>query len=311
MTMPTTIGTLLKSRREELGFSLSQMSEKTKVPLHKLQAIEDDNIGYFKDEITYLKFYVRYYFTALHLNFDDYKEVFSASIDSYTETAQLVKTQEMRDLHKRVASHADVQLNQRKKTSNRKGYTKRVRSDFAFILMIVVGLLIVLSLLFIFFKTVLPLMSQTPQDNVVIVVPDPIIKDEEPTDEPDPEVPVVFTVTLSSERDPRGQRTIYDVTGFSEGDTVTFEVEVFATASWISSKVDGLATVNPPSKNYVKGTTYSLIVTAQLERVVEITIGKLQQQVLRINETEISLDEELLKERISSSITFRFVEKTP
>jgi transcriptional regulator with XRE-family HTH domain len=49
MTMPSTIGSLLKARREELGFSLSQMSEKTKVPLHKLQAIEDDNIAYFKE----------------------------------------------------------------------------------------------------------------------------------------------------------------------------------------------------------------------------------------------------------------------
>ena len=310
MTMPTTIGTLLKTRREELGFSLSQMSEKTKVPLHKLQAIEDDNIGYFKDEITYLKFYVRYYFTALHLNFDDYKEMFSASIDTYTETAQLIKTQEMRDLHKRVASHADVQLNQRQKTS-RKSKTKRVRSDFAFILMIVVGLLIVLSLLFVFFKTILPLISQSPQDQVVIVVPDPIINDEDPTDDPDPEDPVVFTVTLSAERDPRGQLTIYEVTGFSEGDTVTLNVEVFANASWISSKVDGVATVNPPSKNYVKGNTYSLIVSAQVDRVVEITIGKLQQQVLRIIGTEILMDETLLKERISSSFTFRFVEKTP
>lgn len=310
MTITTTIGTLLKARREELGFSLSQMSEKTKVPLHKLQAIEDDNIGYFKDEITYLKFYVRYYFTALHLNFDDYKEMFSSSIDTYTETAQLVKTQEMRELHKRVASHADVQLNQRKKIS-RKGYTKRVRSDLAFILMIVVGLLIVLSLLFIFFKTVLPLLSQTPQDQVAIIVPDPIINDDDPTDDPDTEEPVVFTVTQSTERDPRGQLTIYDVSGFSEGDTVTIEVEVFANASWISSKVDGLATVNPPSKNYVKGNTYALIVTAQIDRVVEITIGKLQQQVLRINGTEILMDEELLNERISSSFTFRFVEKTP
>lgn len=310
MTITTTIGTLLKARREELGFSLSQMSEKTKVPLHKLQAIEDDNIGYFKDEITYLKFYVRYYFTALHLNFDDYKELFSSSIDTYTETAQLVKTQEMRELHKRVASHADVKLNQRKKTG-RKGYTKRVRSDLAFILMIVVGLLIVLSLLFIFFKTVLPLLSQTPQDQVVIVVPDPIINDDDPTDDPDTEEPVVFTVTQSTERDQRGQLTIYDVSGFTDGDTVTIEVEVFANASWISSKVDGLATVNPPSKNYVKGNTYALIVTAQIDRVVEITIGKLQQQVLRINGTEILMDEELLNERISSSFTFRFVEKTP
>ena len=118
-------------------------------------------------------------------------------------------------------------------------------------------------------------------------------------------------MTLSAERDPRGQLTIYEVTGFSEGDTVTLNVEVFANASWISSKVDGVATVNPPSKNYVKGNTYSLIVSAQVDRVVEITIGKLQQQVLRINGTEILMDETLLKERISSSFTFRFVEKTP
>jgi hypothetical protein len=312
MTLPTTIGTLLKTRREELGFSLSQMSEKTKVPLHKLQAIEDDNIAYFKDEITYLKFYVRYYFNALHLNFEDYKDLFNTSVESYTETAQLVKTQEMRELHERIASGANKQLN--KSTRNLKKRPRQaLRSDLAFISMIVIGLLIVLALLFVFFQSVLPILAQTKGDQLVIVIPDPIEHEKDPIEEPDdePEEPIVFSVVKTTDLDKFGQMSIYEVSGFTEGDAVTIEVEVRASKSWVSSKVDGVSTVNPPRRDYLRGEIYTLIVAAQTGREIEVYIGNLNRQILRINGTVITMDEELLDKRESSSFYFRFVETSP
>mgnify|MGYP001810270932 CR=1 FL=1 len=311
MTMPNTIGTLLRARREELGFSLPQMSEKTKVPLHKLQAIEDDNIAYFKDEITYLKFYVRYYFNALHLSFDDYKDLYNASVDHYTETAQLVKTQEMRELHQRVASGANARL-PKKAPVVKKRLQKPMRSDLAFISMIVIGLMVVLALLFIFFQTVLPLLSKAQDNQQVIVVPDPIDHETDPVDDPDdPDEPVVFTVTKTTQADKNGQLTKYEVTGYTEGDTVTIEVEIKAAASWVSSKVDGISTVNPPRRDYVRGEIYTLIVTAQLDRMIEVYIGNLKSQILRINGTVIEMDPQLLEERPNSSFYFHFVENNP
>jgi cytoskeletal protein RodZ len=311
MTMPSTIGSLLKARREELGFSLSQMSEKTKVPLHKLQAIEDDNIAYFKDEITYLKFYVRYYFNALHLNFEEYKDQYNASVDHYTESAQLVKTQEMRELHQRVATGANARL-PKKAPVTRKQLKKPMWSDLAFISMIVIGLVVVLALLFIFFQTVLPLLSKAQDNQQVIVVPDPIDHETDPVDDPDdPDEPVVFTVTKTSQVDKNGQLTNYEVTGYTEGDTVTIEVEIKSAASWVSSKVDGISTVNPPRRDYVRGEIYTLIVTAQLDRTIEIYIGNLKSQILRINGSVIEMDPQLLEERPNSSFYFRFVESNP
>lgn len=312
MTLPTTIGSLLKARREELGFSLSQLSEKTKVPLHKLQAIEDDNIAYFKDEITYLKFYVRYYFNALHLNFEDYKDLFNTSIEMYTETAKLIKTQEMRELHERVASGANKQFQKTTKTIKKRP-RQALRSDLAFISMIVIGLLIVLALLFVFFQSVLPILTQTKGDQQVIVIPNPIEREKDPIEEPDdePEEPVVFSVVKTSKLDKNGQLTIYEVSGFTEGDAVTIEVEIRASKSWVSSKVDGVSTVNPPRRDYLRGEIYTLIVTAQTGRGIEVYVGNLNRQILRINGTVISMDQDLLAERESSSFYFRFVEATP
>lgn len=312
MTMPTTIGSLLRARREELGFSLSQMSEKTKVPLHKLQAIEDDNIAYFKDEITYLKFYVRYYFNALHLNFDEYKELYNASVEHYTETAQLIKTQEMQQLHQRVANGANARVTKASSTT-KKRIKKPLRTDLAFVSMIVIGFLVVLALLFVFFKTILPLLTQPSDNDQVIVVPDPIDHDSDTDDDPDdPDDPVVvFTVTKTTQVDKNGQLTNYDVTGYTEGDTVTIEVEVKAAASWVSSKVDGVSTVNPPRRDYVRGEIYTLIVTAQRDRLIEVYIGNLKSQILRINGTVIEMDPQLLEERPNSSFYFRFVETNP
>jgi cytoskeletal protein RodZ len=288
------------------------MSEKTKVPLIKLQAIEDDNIAYFKEELTYLKFYVRYYFNALHLNFDDYKDVFNATIDTYTETAQLIKTQEMRDLHQRVANGANKQL-QKANVSVRKRPQKAIRSDLAFISMIVVGLLIVLSLLFVFFQSILPILAQDRDNKQVIVIPNPIEHKKDEVDEPaeEPEDPIVFTVVKSATRDKNGQLTNYNVSGYTEGDTVTIEVEVVSTKSWISSKVDGVSTVNPPRRDYLRGEIYTLIVTAKPGSLIEVYIGNLNRQILRINGSVVVMDAQLLTDRVSSSFFFRFVEETP
>jgi len=96
------IGQILKSRREELGYSLILMSEKTKVPLAKLQAIEEGNLAYFKDELTYVKFYVRYYFNALHLNYEDHKELLNEALDDFTQTAALKKIEALEESTKRV-----------------------------------------------------------------------------------------------------------------------------------------------------------------------------------------------------------------
>ena len=50
------IGNRLKERREELGFTLKEMSDKTRVPVYKLQAIENGDLKFFDNEKNTLTF---------------------------------------------------------------------------------------------------------------------------------------------------------------------------------------------------------------------------------------------------------------
>lgn len=64
--MPT-LGETLRSTREEKRIKLTQVAEKTKIPLDKLQALEADRYGELPDDV-YLRGAIRNYAIFLGLN---------------------------------------------------------------------------------------------------------------------------------------------------------------------------------------------------------------------------------------------------
>ena len=69
------IGQKLRERREELGFTLEQMCEKTKVTIPNLKAIEAGDLEYFDNDLSYLRFYIKYYCQALYLDYEPFRTV--------------------------------------------------------------------------------------------------------------------------------------------------------------------------------------------------------------------------------------------
>jgi transcriptional regulator with XRE-family HTH domain len=296
------IGQILKARREELGYSLPKMSERTKVSLAKLNAIEEGDLAYFKDELTYVKFYVRYYFNSLHLNYEDYKELLSAALDDYTQTSSLKKIEEIKESNARVKARVQNLSSPKTKTEQPK-VKKKVKVDVGFVSMFVISVLIVLALVYVFLSSVLPMLSKTNDDNKVIVVPDPIVHEDDPVDPEDPVVPVL---TLTS------TGTInYEITGFTVDQDITFIILLPNSESWLSSKVDGVSTINPARGYYQRGDSYTKIVKATDGMVVELFIGYLASPKITVNGIDVHIDDSLVASKNKSSFYFTFKGTTP
>jgi cytoskeletal protein RodZ len=133
------IGKSLKERREELGFTLKQMSEKTKVPTNKLQAIENGDIKYFDNDLTYLKFYVRYYCNALHLDFELFRDSLDLALDEFSNTSKMMKISEINEIHDRV-----------KERVINKPTTRKRQLDVSFISFVSSIILLVITLVLVF-----------------------------------------------------------------------------------------------------------------------------------------------------------------
>jgi transcriptional regulator with XRE-family HTH domain len=296
------IGQILKARREELGYSLSKMSERTKVPTAKLNAIEEGNLTYFKDELTYVKFYVRYYFNSLHLNYDDYKELLNASLDEYTQTSTLKKIEETNESNARVKSRVQNASSKKSKTGQSK-LKNKVKVDLGFVSMFVISILIVLALIYVFISSVLPMLSKNVDDQKVIIVPDPIVHEENPDDDVVPEEPVLTLATVG--------KIDYEITGFTADQDIAFIIQLPKSKSWLSSKVDGVKTLNPARDYYEKGDTYTIIVKATEGMMVELYVGYFDSTKISVNGIDVPIDDSLVSSKNKSSFFFTFKGTTP
>ncbi len=293
------IGQILKARREELGYSLPKMSEKTKVPVAKLQAIEEGNLAYFNQELTYVKFYIRYYFNALHLNFEDYKEVLDLALDVFTQTAALKKIQEQDEMTARVKSRVKSKSKPISSKNNSPKSKRKIQTDIGFISMFIISVLVVLALIYVFVSAVLPMINKSTNTPKVIVVPDPIVHEEDPGDTEEPIETIEFTITKMD--------TIhYEISGFNINEEITFVIYLPNSISWLSSKVDGISSVNPARRYYEKGESYTLIVSAKENMIVELYVGHLASPKITVNGKDVEIDSSLVSSKLKSSFYFTF-----
>jgi transcriptional regulator with XRE-family HTH domain len=277
------IGQILKARREELGYTLDAISVKTKVPKAKLNAIEEGNIAYFKDELTYVKFYVRYYFNALHLNYDDYKNLLNESLDDYTQTDTLKKIEERTEASQRVKTRASEISEIGKKASKAPSRKVKLKADVGFISMFVISILVVLALIYVFVTSIIPLLNQTPNNDKLIVLPDPIVHEDDPDIPDTPEDKILTVTTIDA--------THFTVTGYEDAQEITLIIAQPSTSSWLGSKIDGVKVTNPQTGFYPKDAVYTLIIPQVHDDMeVEVLIGWVYKQNITLNGIQIPID---------------------
>lgn len=297
------IGKKLAAERKKRKLSYDDISEATKMPIGHLKAIEDGDLDYFKDNLTYVRFYVRSYCKALGVPYEKMKDDVLESVDEYTNTLTLKALEEQEAMEANIHDKSDhkesngpllAKKDRQSILQNAKQnvrFRKVKRFDYAFLSLIIVSVLIVLLVLYV---GVSSLLSKKDNDNVK---QDPVVeKDNKPTPEVEkpkeekPEEPVVPEEEVNAITFVKESAGVYVVNGLKVGEEITFDVS-FPTASqfnmWTGNT--GIAGAYHMAN---ANETYTTKATATSSRVIyTLNFWNYQNNVIKVNGVELKLDE--------------------
>ena len=283
------IGLKLKERREELGFTLRQMSDKTRVPIGKLEAIEAGDLKRLENDLSYVRFYVRYYCNALHIDFEEVREDLDESLDEYSNTTKMMKISEVNEVSERIQERA-MSLNR----------SKQKKWDVSLITFVASVLVLIITLILVFIFLILPNLNQV-KDPVLVnpQIPEPI----EPLPNTPEETPVVEDQILAINQI---DSLNYEIVGFDENEELSLILN-FGSNAYVRITVNGDSAVNLPSKLYNVGSTLDFKFTASADTTLEIYIGWMNGNTMLLNDLSIPLNAEIATRNGSVTLTFKCV----
>ena len=290
------IGNSLREKRLERGLSLEQMNEKTKLSIAQLEAIEKGDIAFFRDDLSYLSYFVRYYANALDMNYDDLRSELDHTISEYTTSISLSQIKRQESLSTNIKSKS-------KHTTQYKSTVVKPKKkvvDLRTFGLIALALLIIASLGFVLIKYIPAWLNQDPIERPSIVLPggeDESDEDETETQEPEEKPATIEVIAI----DPNN----YEIKGLKVDDVAELKV-VFNEPSWTQFKLDNVKLTEPKEATYQPGSEAIIKTVVKDQQVVSIHFGRLQGNALEINGTPIVLDE-AVQNAIVSTLSFKFV----
>lgn len=279
------IGEILKQRRIELGFSIDEIHEKTKLsPLH-IKAIEEGNIDYFKHDLSYLKFFLQYYCQAVYVDFDEIKEDYEGILNEYNET-QAIKRLEVtqasnENIQRRIQNHQNLY----KKPKGSIGIEFK-KIDHQTIITLMIIALLALLLLFGFFKFVLPILTGQTNKEKIVEVNEPVKQTD--ANQPVKETPVKEVQPVAQIKSVIQDYSNYQISGIPKKD-MTLKLK-FNSETWIQVYINDLP-VNEPTSQVYEANTEVLIPIKEDTNKVTIHFGNLLGAKVFVNDTLVTLDE--------------------
>ncbi|CAM3583524.1 RodZ family helix-turn-helix domain-containing protein [Erysipelothrix urinaevulpis] len=285
------IGAILKERRQQLNYTLEEMSAQTKLSIVQLQAIERGDIQFFKDDLSYLSYFVRYYANALGIDYNEIRNQLDDSINQYTDTVSLSKIRKQEEINERVLTQA------------KRGAKARRKIDFSSI--ILVGVVIVIGALLVvaWQKVIWPgLQAKDPINPPVIVVPDEEKPEDEGEEKPEEKPEDVAKLDVKTV-DPFH----YEITGWKEGDELTFDLKV-VNRTWVRFSENGVVLDAPAQGIYETDQDVKVILKAEKDKVLSANIGYVKGNIITLNEEKIELAPEAGESQSGLVLEFKLVE---
>lgn len=285
------IGATLKKRREELGYTLEEMSNKTRISVAQLKALEEGDLEFFKDDLSYVRYFVRFYCQALYLDFEPLRNQLSLDLDQFTETMSL----------KEIHDREEMQSNIERKISKASGTIKKEKRkiDYSLVSLLAVIAVMVVCLGVVLFKTVPGWFKDKPQDvrpPVAEVTPTP---ETEPTETPSViDQPSALSVTMSA-NDP----STYEIRGWKDSETVSINV-TFAQDTWIRVLENDIATDNPASTTYHAQDVMEITRNASKDLKITIHFGIVRGNVITVNGQEVQLEPTIAAKTSGQKVNF-------
>lgn len=291
------IGKLLRERRLELGLTVEDISDKTRLTIKHIHALEEGDISFFKDDLTYLRFFLRSYCNALDIDFDEIKDELRESINEYTTTFSMSAQQEHNDMEESISSKSK-KLSGPKKTQN---YTlpprhkARRKVDISLISFLIIVAVVVAGLLYTAFVRV----QEKNADENVNNIP-PVVEEDNSTPKEEVKPPVEEKKEVKIEKEDINS---YTISNLEKEEEVIIEVK-FGSSSWFAGAVNDVQTADPVSKVYNPDEVIQLKVPFDEKNSVQLTFGFMKGNTISVNGKEIEIDESL--KNAASRTVFNF-----
>ena len=282
------IGEFLKQKRLEKGITIEDLVNKTRMPITRIKAIEEGDISLFKDDITYLQFFIQSYCRALGVDYAEIKEKLNDSILGYTTTFQTDQIRAQEETEKNIRERS----NQRIKDYKVKYPTNKVkrRIDFSLISFVAV-ISIILVCLIVAGTSFLKGLSNEPDNkpNTPPVVQTPV--DDDKTDESDnkptldqPDEPVV-----KKEIEVNTTNDVSRFTIVNAEEKFVLKVQ-FVANSWFELKLDGIAQATPKAAVYDAGNVLEIEIDPTKQTEISMRFGYFANNKVFVADKEIAFD---------------------
>lgn len=317
------IGKKLQQRRIELNLSYEDVSNMTKLSIPHLKAIEEGDLDYFKDDLTYVRFYVRSYCKALDVPYENFKDDVVDSIEDYTNTMAMKKQERKEQMEKAIAERtkpvkasnivrkevetlmkenkgpklakkdfASIQQNANK---NKRFKNKKMDVSMMSLLAVLVGIVGI-----VIYVGVGSLFNgeETPKDPSI---DNPPVVDKTPTPEVDADADVEKDPS-NGDKESKKDVTItmetansYIVSGIKVDDKVEIEVKFTDNQSWFDGAFNTAPIQNDRAdKIYGPNESYTVDNKAGTNDVYELIFGYFPGTKILVNGSEVSIDPSLL-----------------
>ena len=299
------IGQILKEKRLELNYTLEDMSQKTKMSTVQLKAIVDGNISFFKEDLSYLSYFVRYYSNALNIDYNELRKDLDHTITEFTQTISIKEISELEAINQKIDTNAKKKDITMDSSTNLSKVRRSI--DYTSWLLLGFAVIITIGLIFSFFKFIVPALKNTDPIDKPIVTPLPKPDEGEtpakpnPSEpKPEPEKPNETATTIS-----KVDASHYSVQSWNENETMMFEYKI-SVGTTIRFNLDGVAQSTPEPRIYKGGETVSFTTTAAQARELRINVGYPLNNEIYLNGEKVDLDASITNSTKPALILFSF-----
>lgn len=278
----------LRKKRIELGYSVDKVAKETRLSSKIIKSIDNGEIDFFKDDISYLRFYVKAYAECVGIEYNTFKDKFEDEIIEYTSSIDLDKINKRIEEEKKIKERAEKSKEIIKKNAkvarvnnNKKAIKKKSKIDFSLISMIAVIIIIVVLLAY----------------SIILFVNKD--SNEEPIKKPANNKPQVVEPNKPDDKDKENKieikkqdRNTYIVSNLKDIKTVELEI-YFGSYSWFQLKYNDVVQATPESKVYNAAETIKFTTDVVDGKSIKVRLGRFEKSTFKVNGIEVPLDDTL------------------
>lgn len=268
------IGKMLKEKREKLNLSYEDVSEKTKLTVVNIKALEEGDFHFLEDDITYVKFYLKAYCKVLGIDFNQIKDEFEASYLEYTQSIKLDSENNRRNIEESINEKKNVSNNKKeiKKVKEKKVRSKR-KIDFSMISLLVIALIVAGVVVASGVKLVRDKVSHSDSS-------EPKVSEQAPKPEKSANKKVDDTKKKEKKVEESNNNIKvsklddfnFDVTGVKLNKKYNIKI-TFSADCWLNANINGVMVSELPEKVYKKGETVVVSRVSTANDILRINAG--------------------------------------